>query len=160
MSPIIDIQNLTFLYPDKVAIENLSLSIPHGGITALTGPNGAGKTTLMRCIAGLEKPLEGGVHVCGFDMQTQQRQAHARMGFLPDNFGLYDDLTAIENLRFVGQCHNISSQLLKQRLEIIVRLFSLSGILTEKCESLSRGWRQRVGIAMVTIHKPVVNPHY
>ena len=90
---MIKISGLTFEYPGKRALDNISLSVAEGSVTALVGPNGAGKTTLLRCIAGLEIPLSGTIRVADTDVVEKPHEVHRMMGYLSDFFGLYQDLT-------------------------------------------------------------------
>jgi len=105
--PVISISELDYYYPDKKALKNINLTINKGEITALVGPNGAGKTTLMRCLAGLDTPFNGKIKVCGIDILENPREGHTKLGFLSDDFGLYQDLSVKEVLEFTGGCHNL-----------------------------------------------------
>ena len=101
--PIVSVDALTFHYPTKTALENVSFSMPAGNITALVGPNGAGKSTLMRCLAGLDTPFSGKITIGGTDVLENPRAAHAKIGYLSDSFGLYDELSVRETLDLYGR---------------------------------------------------------
>lgn len=156
MNAIITVEDLTFRYPSLTAIENANLSIPKGSITALVGPNGAGKSTLMRCLTGLDTPFSGKITISGVNVLENQRLAHTKMGYLSDSFGLYDELTVRDVLIYMGGCHQIKGDALNHRIDDISSLLRLESVISQKCGSLSRGWRQRVGIAMAIIHQPEV----
>src|SRR5262249_39558999 len=105
---MIEIDNLVFEYPSKRALDGVSARVNKGAIAALVGPNGAGKSTLLRCIAALERPYAGSVRIDGVDVQTHPRQIHARLGFLPDFYGLYDELSVRRALSFAARAHAIA----------------------------------------------------
>lgn len=153
---IVSIDSLTFHYPTKTALENISFTMPPGNITALVGPNGAGKTTLMRCMAGLDTPFSGKIRIAGTDVLENPREAHAKIGYLSDSFGLYDDLTVSQILEYIGGCHNLEGPALTERVGWVIKILRLEHIKGQKCQTLSRGWRQRVGIGMSIIHKPEI----
>ncbi|MFA7275362.1 MAG: ABC transporter ATP-binding protein [Pseudobdellovibrionaceae bacterium] len=153
LSPI-SVQDLTYYYPSKCALKDVSFSLEQGSITALVGPNGAGKSTLMRNLAGLDVPYSGQISICGIDVHEHPRLAHTKIGYLPDDFGLYDDLKVSDVLEFMGGCHNLTGTALNERITLIANTLHLNDVLTQKCGTLSRGWRQRVGIALATIHMP------
>src|SRR5471030_1251387 len=104
---MIQIRDLVFEYPGHRALADVSLAIARGAITALVGPNGAGKTTLLRCMAALETPYEGSVTIDGLDTREAPRAIHARLGYLPDFFGLYDALSVRRCLHYAARAHGI-----------------------------------------------------
>lgn len=154
MTNVICVENLVYHYPAFTALNDISFSIPQGSITALVGPNGAGKSTLMRCLAGLDTPFSGKINVLDINILENRRLGHTKIGFLPDNFGLYGDLTVTHTLDFIAGCHNITGLAFKTRLAALTALLRLESVMDKKCGELSRGWRQRVGIAMAIIHDP------
>lgn len=151
---IVAVDSLTFHYPTKTALENVTFTMPAGNITALVGPNGAGKSTLMRCLAGLDMPFSGKISIAGTDVLENPREAHAKIGYLSDSFGLYDDLTVTQTLRYIAGCHNLTGTALLERVEWVIKILNLHSVCDQKCQTLSRGWRQRVGIGMSIVHKP------
>ena len=153
---MIDVQNLTYEYPGKRALDNVSFSIAAGSITALVGPNGAGKTTLLRCIAALDDAYSGNISVAGLDVDDAPREIHKKLGYLSDFFGLYDDLTVQQSLTFAARLHQLDDAAVKNNIAWVVQLMGLGPYQTKKISSLSRGWRQRVGIAQAIIHQPVL----
>ena len=151
---IILVERLTFNYPNKTALQDISFSIEEGQITALVGPNGAGKSTLMRCLAALDAPFSGQIAIDGIDALQDPRGVHEKVGFLSDSFGLYDQLPVEKNISFIGGCHNLQDNVLRDRVEWVIQTLNLSSVRSQNCASLSRGWRQRVGIGMSIVHKP------
>lgn len=154
-SPI-TVQDLTYFYPSKLALENISFTLTEGSITALVGPNGAGKTTLLRNLAGLDSPYSGTVKIFDMPVDSNPRAAHMQIGYLSDDFGLYDDLKVYEVLEFMGGCHALTKAALASRITDITQLLRLDSVIDQKCSTLSRGWRQRVGIAIAIIHSPKI----
>lgn len=153
---MIKISALTFDYPGHRALQELSLHVEAGSVTALVGANGAGKTTLMRCIAGLETPLNGSIHVAGIDVQEQPREVHRRMGYLSDFFGLYQDLTVAQCLEYAAASQGLAPKAISAAITRTAACLSLSERLGQKASSLSRGLRQRVAIGQAIIHAPQV----
>src|ERR1700743_1187717 len=107
---MIEVCDLVYEYPSRRALDGISLSVPAQTIVALVGPNGAGKTTLLRCLAALEPPYSGGVSIDGLDTREDPREIHGRLGYLPDFFGLYDDLTVRRCLTYAAWRHGISAE--------------------------------------------------
>ncbi len=151
---MIEISNLTFDYPGHRALDNVTLSVPTGSVTALVGPNGAGKTTLMRCIAGLETPLTGSITVAGVNVIEQPRDVHRIMGYLSDFFGLYQDLTVARCLEFAAASQGLPDAAIPAAIERTAEQLDLADRLLQTSGSLSRGLRQRVAIGQAIIHKP------
>jgi ABC-2 type transport system ATP-binding protein len=147
---MIEINNLSFRFGTHLALNELSLTIPEGSITALVGPNGAGKTTLMRCMSALAHPTEGQVRIDGIDSSVDPHACHRLLGFLADNFGLYEELTVEQSLAYFAAAHQMD----QQRVEEVLKQVNLTDKKKEQIKSLSRGMRQRVGIAQAIIHMP------
>lgn len=153
---MITVTDLTFDYPGKRALEHISFSIEAGSITALVGPNGAGKSTLMRCLAALETPSSGSIQIASLDVLEFPREAHALMGYLPDFFGLYDDLTVEQCLSYHAMVQNIPKPEQKAAIERVAVRMQIQDILLQETKTLSRGQRQRLAIAQAIIHHPKV----
>ena len=147
---MIEIKNLSFRFGTHRALNELSFTIPEGSITALVGPNGAGKTTLMRCMSALAHPTEGQVLIDGIDSSEDPHACHRLLGFLADNFGLYEELTVEQSLAYFAAAHQMD----QQRVEEVLEQVNLTNKKKEQIKSLSRGMRQRVGIAQAIIHLP------
>ncbi|MGN7612797.1 ABC transporter ATP-binding protein [Magnetococcales bacterium HHB-1] len=153
---IIQVEGFVVEYPGKRVFDHISLSIPSGSVIALVGPNGIGKTTLMRAIAGLITPLAGSVLVDGVDVFDDPRACHQKIGYLSDFFGLYDDLTVEQCLSYAAWSHHLSTRTAEERIEEVISQVGLQDYVGVKAGTLSRGWRQRLGIAQSIIHAPPV----
>lgn len=150
---MITVQNLSFDYPGKRALDNLSFRIEDHTITALVGPNGAGKSTLLRCLAALETPTEGKILINGWDADRYPRKIHELASYLSDFYGLYDDLTVKQNLQFFAWTHHSPDKPTLSLHETIKRL-QLESYQDVTAGKLSRGLRQRLAIAQSIIHQP------
>lgn len=153
---MIDVRDLVFEYPTKRALHGVSLTIPAGSITALVGPNGAGKTTLLRCMAALDRPYTGRVSIDGIDTQENPRAIHARLGYLPDFFGLYDDLTVARCLFYAARARGLPAQAAEEAAQTAAARVQLSDRMEARSAELSRGLRQRLAIGQAIVHDPKV----
>jgi ABC-2 type transport system ATP-binding protein len=153
---MIQVENLVYEYPTARALKGVSLTVQDGTITALVGPNGAGKTTLLRCMAALEDPYSGTVRIEGLDTTEHPREIHAKLGYLPDFYGLYNDLTVRQCLRYAARSHGIVSALTAAAVEKAAGRVGLLDRLESKAGELSRGLRQRLGIGQAIVHEPKV----
>ena len=153
---MIEVRDLRFDYPGTRALDRVSFRLAAGSVTALVGPNGAGKTTLLRCLAGLDAPHGGSVMLDGIDVGLDPRAAHARLGFLPDHFGLYAELSARRCLQHAGASRGLSGADLDRRIVDTARSVGLQDKLDDKAGSLSRGQRQRLALAQAILHRPKV----
>jgi ABC-2 type transport system ATP-binding protein len=153
---MIEVRDLVYEYPSKRALEGVSLSVKPETITALVGPNGAGKTTLLCCLAALEPPYSGSIAIDGIDTAESPRQIHARLGYLPDFYGLYDELTVRRCLTYAARAHGIAPALAAAAVEKAARRVNLLDRLESKAGELSRGLRQRLAIGQAIVHEPRV----
>lgn len=153
---MIEARGLSKFYGPFVAAQSISFSIPQGQIVALLGPNGAGKTTVMRLLTGYLAPSEGSAAIAGLDAHQQRTAASKRLGYLPENGPLYRDMTPLELLRFFGEAREIAPGELKKRLDIVTEQCEIALILEKPIGKLSRGLRQRVGLAQALLHDPEV----
>lgn len=153
---MIAVENLRFDYPGTRALDGISFQLMAGSVTALVGPNGAGKTTLLRCLAALDTPHGGRILIDGIDVNNQPRIAHQRLGFLPDHFGLYGDLSARRCLLYAGASHGLTGDALVARVAEVARQVGLADKLEATAGSLSRGQRQRLALAQTILHRPKV----
>jgi ABC-2 type transport system ATP-binding protein len=153
---MIEVRDLVYEYPSKRALEGVSLAVADKTITALVGPNGAGKTTLLRCLAALEAPYSGTVTIDGLDTSEAPRQIHEHLGYLPDFFGLYDDLTVRRCVAYAARSHGIVPALTAAAVEKAIRRVGLVDRLETKAGELSRGLRQRLAIGQAIVHEPRV----
>lgn len=150
----IRIQHLTKLYGHQKAVDDISFEIGEGEIVGFLGPNGAGKSTTMKVITGYLPPSEGLVDVGGFDVVTNPMRVKKIIGYLPENNPLYPDMFVHEYLEFSGRLSGLGGRSLKSRIREIIGLCGLGHEQNKKIESLSKGYRQRVGLAQALIHDP------
>lgn len=153
---MIEVRDLVFEYPNKRALDGVTLSVAPQTVTALVGPNGAGKTTLLRCLAALEAPYSGSVSIDGLDTKENPRQIHARLGYLPDFYGLYDELTVRRILTYAAWSHGLAPALAGDAVNKAVHRIGLVDRLETKAGELSRGLRQRLAIGQAIVHEPKV----
>ena len=153
---VIDVADLVFEYPGHRALDGVNLHIDAGTVTALVGPNGAGKSTLLRCIAGLDRPLSGQMHVAGLPVLEQPREVHRHLGYLSDFFGLYEGLTAEQGLEFAAMARGLQGHTVQVRVQQVAHDLGLSPLLGRKPKELSRGQRQRLAIGQAIVHQPSV----
>jgi ABC-2 type transport system ATP-binding protein len=153
---MIDVKDLVYEYPTMRALKGVSLTVADGTITALVGPNGAGKTTLLRCLAALEDPYSGTVTVNGLDTKVSPREIHAALGYLPDFYGLYNDLTVRQCLRYAARSHGIVPALTAAAVQKAAGRVELLDRMESKAGELSRGLRQRLAIGQAIVHEPSV----
>jgi ABC-2 type transport system ATP-binding protein len=151
---VVDIQNLTVLYGRQVAVRNLSLAIPHGEVFGFIGPNGAGKTTTIKVLATLLKPTGGYVRVLGTDVRQAPQEVRRNIGYVPDSFGVYEDLTVVEYLNFFAAAYRIEWKKRVGTVKDVLALTDLTHKAEAQVDSLSRGMKQRLGIARVLLHDP------
>lgn len=153
---MIDVAGLVYEYPSVRALNGLSLHVVPQTITALVGPNGAGKTTLLRCLAALDVPFAGHVLIDGLDTAVSPREIHARLGYLPDFYGLYDELSVRRCLTYAARAHGIAPSAAIQAAEKAAARVGLADRLDALAGELSRGLRQRLAIGQTIVHEPRV----
>jgi len=152
----LQVSNLTKIYGQQKAVNNISFEVQPGEIVGFLGPNGAGKSTTMKISTGYMPPTSGRVLVNGLDVTTQSLQVRKIMGYLPEHNPLYLDMYVHEYLHFVGKVFDLTNHYLKSRIAEIVSLCGLEREQNKKIEQLSKGFRQRVGLAQALIHNPQV----
>ena len=135
---------------------NLELEQLGSNVTVIYGPNEAGKTTLMRMLTGFLAPSAGRAVIAGFDVREQRIEASKRLGYLPESGPLYPDMTPLELLRFFGEARELSPGTLKRRIDAVVEICALEQVLEKSIGKLSRGYKQRVGMAQALLHDPEV----
>ena len=153
---MIEAHALCKYYGPFVAVHEASFSIPQGQIVAFLGPNGAGKTTLMRMLTGFLAASAGRAEIAGFDVRDERIQASRRLGYLPESGPLYPDMTPLELLEFFGEARELPAATLKRRIEEVVEICALELVLEKPIGKLSRGYKQRVGLAQALLHDPDV----
>ncbi len=153
---MIEVRDVVYEYPGKRALKGVSFHLEPGSITALVGPNGAGKTTLLRCLAALDEPFSGSVTINNIDTLENPRLIHRQIGYLSDFFGLYDNLTVEQCLTFTARIHEIPRDEIGAKVKATARRLEIGDYLNAKAGTLSRGLRQRLGIAQAIIHDPTL----
>jgi ABC-2 type transport system ATP-binding protein len=153
---VIEVQNLTKRYGRFTAVDDISFRVERGEILGFLGPNGAGKTTTMRILTGYMPATEGKAIVAGFDIFEQPVEAKRRTGYLPETPPLYPDMTVREYLAFVAKIKGVPSADRKQRIASVMERTWITDMADRLCSKLSKGYRQRVGLAQALIHNPDV----
>jgi len=153
---MIEAQGLTKLYGDFRALNNVSFTVPKGQVAAFLGPNGAGKTTCMKVLTGFLAAASGTARIAGFDVATQRIEAARHLGYLPENGPLYLDMTPKSLLTFFGQVRGMTPEKLAERIATVTQLCNIQPVLNKPIYKLSKGYRQRVGMAQVLLHEPEV----
>ena len=153
---MIEFQQVHRSYGDKVAVENLNLSVAAGELYAMLGHNGAGKTTAIKMLVGLIRPGKGSVRVGGYDLVKQTREATALIGYVPDQPFLYDKLSGREILHFVGRMYGMDTQVVHRAADREIERFELTEFVDELTETYSHGMKQRTVFASALLHAPRV----
>jgi ABC-2 type transport system ATP-binding protein len=153
---MIDVQQITKRYGQHTAIDRVTFSVAKGEVLAFLGPNGAGKTTTMRILTCFMPATEGMARVAGFDCAEQPLEVKRRIGYLPETPPVYQELTVNEYLRFIGRLHGLAGGVLTGALSREVERLGLGPVQHRLIGNLSRGYRQRVGLAQALIHDPPV----
>ena len=153
---MIEAEGLSKYYGDFAAIENVSFKVHQGEVVAFLGPNGAGKSTTMKLLTGYLAPSAGVARIAGHDMSSDRLAGAARLGYLPENGPLYPDMTPRSLLEFFADARGMSPARKRQRIEAVVELCALGSVIGKPIGKLSRGYRQRVGMAQVLLHEPDV----
>ena len=152
----IDIHNLTKEYGTQTALDDVSLSINEGEIVGLLGPNGAGKSTMMKIITCFIPATKGEVKVYNYDINEEPMKIRSLIGYLPEQNPLYNELYVRENLEFIAGIHGIKGKEAKERVEQMIEKVGLTKEVRKKIGMLSKGYKQRVGIAQALIHDPKI----
>ena len=150
----IEVKNVTKIYGEQKALNDVSFSINSGNIVGFLGPNGAGKSTMMKIITCYLPQTEGSVHVCGYDVVEQPIEVKKRVGYLPEHNPLYPEMYVREYLEFIAGIHKIANK--QKRIDEMIDLVGLTIERKKKIGALSKGYRQRVGLAQAMIHDPEV----
>jgi ABC-2 type transport system ATP-binding protein len=154
--PMIEVQGLTKRYRERVAVENLTFSVDQGEVLGFLGPNGAGKSTAMKMLTGYLPPSSGMAKVDGFDVFEDPLEVKRRIGYLPETPPLYPEMTVRGYLKFVGTLRGVPRKGLITELERVSSQTGLTGVMDRVIHNLSKGYRQRVGIAQALLNSPKV----
>jgi ABC-2 type transport system ATP-binding protein len=153
---VIEVRNLTKQYGPFTAVDDVSFRVEKGEILGFLGPNGAGKTTTMRILTGYMPPTDGQAVVAGFDVLEQPLEAKRRTGYLPETPPLYPDMTVREYLTFCARIRGLARNERKARIDAAMDRTRIADMATRHCSKLSKGYRQRVGLAQALLHNPDV----
>lgn len=153
---MIEVKNLTKYYGKRLAVDNISFKVTKGAIVGFLGPNAAGKTTTMRILTGFLAPTKGEVKVAGYDMMSQSLEARRHIGYLPEAVPLYTDMTVRGYLEFLARLRGVPGDSLRSRVDEVVEVCHLEEYYDVLISKLSKGFRQRVGVAQAIVHEPEV----
>jgi len=153
---MIEVKDLTKRYRDRVAVDHLTFQVNEGEILGFLGPNGAGKSTTMKILTGFLPPTSGSAKVGGFDVFENPMEVKRRIGYLPESPPLYPEMTVRGYLRFVASIRGVKGAQLKSEIERVALLTGATGVLDRIIQNLSKGYRQRVGIAQALLGSPPV----
>ncbi len=150
----IEVEHLTRRFNDFDAVDDVSFHVETGEVFGWLGPNGAGKTTTIRMMLGLMSPTDGKIRILGYDPVTESREIHKSVGYMSQQFTLYNNLTAIENIRFYGKAYGLKNGDLAVRAEEILEMAGLANNFRRLTGTLSGGWRQRLALGCAIVHHP------
>jgi ABC-2 type transport system ATP-binding protein len=153
---MIEVQNLTKRYRERIAVDRLNFSVAEGQILGFLGPNGAGKSTTMKILTGFLPPSEGTAKVAGFDVFEQPLEVKRRIGYLPETPPLYPEMTVVGYLKFVASLKGLPGRGVRAEVERVGGLTGLSDVMGRVIQNLSKGYKQRVGIAQALLGSPPV----
>jgi len=153
---MIEINNLTKRYGALLAVNDISFTVNPGEVLGFLGPNGAGKSTTMKLITGFLAPTSGKVRVCGHDIESAPQAAKACMGYLPEGAPMYAEMTVRAFLDFIADVRGLKDAQRKSRLDDVIARLGLDSVLEQVIETLSKGYRRRVGLAQALLHDPKV----
>jgi ABC-2 type transport system ATP-binding protein len=153
---MIETQGLSKYYGEFIAVENLNITIREGEVVAFLGPNGAGKSTTMKMLTGYLAPSAGTAKICGMEVAGNRQEVANRIGYLPENGPLYEEMTPRNLLHFFADARSMNNELKSKRIDEVVEQCAIGSVLNKPIGKLSRGFRQRVGMANVLLHEPDV----
>ena len=153
---MINTLGLTKYYDTRPAVRDVDLYVPAGEVCGLIGPNGAGKTTLLKMLAGLLRPTGGRIEIDGIEIGAEPKLLHEIVGYVPDTFGLYDELTVRHFMQYFARAHKVPKEQMERRIGGVLELTNLTSKYYEPVGALSRGMRQRLVIAKTLLHAPRV----
>jgi ABC-2 type transport system ATP-binding protein len=153
---MIEIEGLVRRFGELTAVGGISLKVAKGEVLGFLGPNGAGKSTTMKMITGFIAPSEGRITVCGHDVVEQPFEAQSAIGYLPEGAPAYPDMTPVEFLNFIAQVRGLKDDAAKKAIDTAVVRTGLQSVLDQRIETLSKGFKRRVGLAQAILHNPPV----
>lgn len=156
MATSIEVENLTKVFGDLMAVDHVSFNVDKGTIFGYLGPNGAGKTTTLRILSTVLKPSDGTARVLGHDILKEAEQVRSVIGVLPEDTGIYERLTPVETLCFYGRVHGMESDLLKRKIDELLEMLALSDKRDTVGAKLSKGMKRKLAVLRAIIHDPEV----
>ena len=153
---MIEVEGLTKFYGDFLAVSGVTFSVDRGETVGLLGTNGSGKTTTMRVLTGYMPPTSGSVRIAGHDLAADSLEARRHIGYLPESVPLYSDMTVAASLRFFGRIHSMDTASLASSIDRVLDAFDLADYRDTLVGKLSKGYRQRLGLALAVLHEPEV----
>lgn len=154
MALAVEVQHLTKRFGDFLAVNDVSFGVDEGEVFGFLGPNGSGKSTTIRILCGLLSPSDGRARVAGLDVWRDAEQIRQRIGYMPQFFSLYDDLTVAENIEFYAGLYDVPPAVANQRQRALAEVLDLGPVLDRLARTLSTGWRQRLALATSILHQP------
>lgn len=152
----VETENLTRVFGEFVAVDQINLKIPQGSIYGFLGPNGSGKSTTIRMLCGILAPTSGSGHILGLDLSTQGEAIKEKIGYMSQKFSLYDDLTVLENLEFYAGLYSLTAAQRQERIAYMLEMAKLKDRQHEMAANLSGGWKQRLALGCSILHKPSI----
>lgn len=153
---MIETKELTKRFGDFLAVDRISFSVEPGQVLGFLGPNGAGKSTTMKMLAGFLSPTSGSGKICGFDIETQPQEAKRQLGYLPEGAPSYGEMTVAQFLSFIADIRQLQGSHKAERTRDVIARLDLGGVVDQQIETLSKGFKRRVGLAQAIIHDPKV----
>ena len=151
---MITLENVTRKFGTFTAVDDLSLTVSKGEVLGFLGPTGAGKTTTMRMISGFLMPTSGKITVCGYDVMENPVEVKRHIGYMPEVASSYNDMTVLSFLNFIAQARGLSGSVKEKAVERVIDSISLNNVLYQPIETLSKGYKRRVGFAQALVHNP------
>ncbi len=156
MSVLIEVDRLTKSFGPFIAVDDISFSLKRGEVLGFLGPNGAGKTTTMRMITGFLSPTKGNISVCGHDVSEYPIEIKEKIGYVPEGAPLYGEMTVINFLKFIANIRKIPKNKINDAIYNVIKKLGLELVLYQQVETLSKGYKRRVGLSQAIIHDPDV----
>lgn len=156
MTVLIEVDRLTKSFGPFIAVDDISFSLKRGEVLGFLGPNGAGKTTTMRMITGFLSPTKGNISVCGHDVSEYPIEIKEKIGYVPEGAPLYGEMTVMNFLKFIAKIRKIPKNKINDAIHNVIKKLGLELVLYQQVETLSKGYKRRVGLSQAIIHDPDV----